>query len=92
MLYSNFHVGEYTQTNLTMHKNLQYIFYEIRIHGKLDSNWSDWFNGLEVRPQENGETLISGFLPDQAALQGILTKIFNLRLLLISVRRIQSGS
>jgi hypothetical protein len=58
----------------------------------LDSHWSDWFNGLEVTPQENGETVISGPLPDQAALQGILTKIFDLRLLLLSVRRIASSS
>jgi hypothetical protein len=39
-------------------------------------------------PQENGETLITGSLPDQAALQDILTKVFNLRLLLLSVKRI----
>jgi hypothetical protein len=68
------------------------MYYEIHVQGQLDSNWSDWFNGLEVMPQENGETLIAGSLPDQAALQGILTKIFNLRLLLNSVKRIRSGS
>lgn len=67
-------------------------YYEIRIRGELDSNWSDWFNGLDVTPQENGETLIAGTLPDQAALQGILTKIFNLRLVLLSVRRIDPGA
>jgi hypothetical protein len=65
-------------------------YYEIRIRGQLDSNWSDWFNGLEVTPQENGETVIGGTLPDQAALHGILTKIFNLRLVLLSVRRIEA--
>ncbi|HET6596785.1 MAG TPA: hypothetical protein VFG81_14260 [Anaerolineales bacterium] len=69
-----------------------HIYYEIRVRGQLDSHWSDWFNGLEVTPQENGETVISGPLPDQAALQGILTKIFDLRLLLLSVRRIASSS
>ena len=68
------------------------IYYEIRVQGQLDSNWSDWFNGLDVTPQENGETLIAGSLPDQAALQGILTKVFNLRLLLLSVKRIQPGA
>lgn len=68
------------------------IYYEIRVQGQLDSNWSDWFNGLEVAPQENGETLIAGRLPDQAALQGILTKVFNLRLVLLSVRRIDQKS
>jgi hypothetical protein len=67
------------------------MHYEIRVQGQLDSNWSDWFNGLEVIPQESGETLIAGPLPDQAALQGILTKVFNLRLLLLSVKRIDRG-
>jgi hypothetical protein len=70
----------------------QSIYYEIRVQGQLDSHWSDWFNGLDVRPQENGETVIVGPVPDQAILHGILTKIFNLRLLLISVKRIHTGS
>jgi hypothetical protein len=70
-------------------KPSQFSYYEIRVQGQLDSNWSDWLNGLEVTPQENGETLIAGPLADQAALQGILTKVFNLRLLLLSVKRLQ---
>jgi hypothetical protein len=70
----------------------QSIYYEIRVQGQLDSNWSDWFNGLDVTPQENGETLIAGPLPDQAVLQGVLTKVFNLKLLLLSVKRIHPGS
>lgn len=73
-------------------KPSQAIYYEIRVQGHLDSYWSDWFNGLEVRPQENDETVIVGSLPDQAALQGILTKVFDLRLLLLSLRRIAPGS
>ena len=73
-------------------KPSQSIYYEIRVQGQLDSHWSDWFNGLEVTPQENGETLIAGHLSDQAALQGILTKIFNLRLVLLSVQRIDAGA
>lgn len=65
------------------------IFYEIRVRGQLDSSWSDWFNdGLQVTPQENGETLIAGPVRDQAALQDILAKIFNLRLILLSLTRI----
>jgi hypothetical protein len=64
-------------------------YYEIRVQGQLDSSWSDWFNnGLKVIPQENGETLIAGLMRDQAALQGILTKIFNLRLTLLSLKRV----
>ena len=74
------------------HEPFQSVYYEIRVQGHLDSRWSDWFNGLEITPQENGETLIAGPLQDQAALQGILTKVFNLRLLLISVRRIDLRS
>jgi hypothetical protein len=75
-----------------INKPSQSIYYEIRVQGQLDSNWSDWFNGLDVTPQENGETLIAGSVTDQAALQGILTKVFNLRLLLLSVKRIHPGS
>jgi hypothetical protein len=66
--------------------------YEIRVEGELDRNWSEWFEGLDVTSQENGETLIAGPVTDQAALQGILTKVFNLRLPLISVSRIQPGA
>jgi hypothetical protein len=73
-------------------KPAQFSCYEIRVQGQLDSNWSDWFNGLEVTPQKNGETLIFGPIQDQAALQGILTKIFNLRLVLLSVRCIDPGA
>jgi hypothetical protein len=69
----------------------RFIYYEIRIQGQLDSHWSDWFDGLEVTPQENGETVIAGSLPDQAALQGILKKVFDLRLPLLSIRRIAPG-
>ena len=73
-------------------KPSQSAYYEICVQGQLDSHWSDWFNGLEVRPHENGETVIAGSLPDQSALQGILTKVFDLRLLLLSVQRIHIGS
>ena len=73
-------------------KPSQPTYYEIRVEGQLDSSWSEWFDGLQVIPQENGETLITGSIPDQAALQGILTKVFNLRLSLVSLRRTQPGS
>lgn len=67
-------------------------YYEIRVEGQIDSTWSEWFDGLDVTPQKNGETLIAGLIPDQAVLQGILTKVFNLRLPLVSVKRLQPGS
>lgn len=71
-------------------RSSQATYYEIRVQGQLDSNWNEWFDGLEVTPQENGETLIAGPVPDQALLQGILTKVFNLRLPLVSLKRIQT--
>ncbi len=67
-------------------------YYEILVEGQLDRSWSEWFDGLNITPQANGETLIAGEVPDQAVLQGVLTKVFNLRLPLISLRRVQPGS
>lgn len=60
-------------------------YYEIRIKGHLDPRWSDWFAGLELSHQEEDETLLSGLLPDQAALHGLLERIRDLNLKLISV-------
>jgi len=66
---------------------MPYDWYEIRVRGVLPGGWSTWFDGLEVRPDPNGETLLSGPLPDQAALHGVLAKIRDLNLELISVAR-----
>ena len=62
-------------------------FYEIRIAGRLTEGWSDWFEGLAIRNDPDGETELSGRLPDQAALFGVLNKIHALNLTLISVKR-----
>ena len=62
-------------------------FYEIRVAGILAERWSDWFEGLEVHPGADGETLLSGPLADQAALFGVLAKIQALNLTLIAVNR-----
>jgi hypothetical protein len=59
--------------------------YLIRIKGHLDDSWTDWFEGLKVTNGENGEAVIEGMLPDQAALHGVLNRISNLGLTLISV-------
>jgi hypothetical protein len=64
------------------------VHYEIRVRGALDSRWSAWFDGLEVSSEEPGETLITGLVPDQAALHGLLAKIRDLNLPLLSVRRL----
>jgi len=64
--------------------------YEIRVAGVLDSRWAAWFNGLQVSGQGD-ETVICGLLADQPALQGLLTKVRDLGLCLISVRRLDTG-
>ncbi len=61
--------------------------YEIRVEGHLAARWSDWFEGLAIHTDPNGETSLSGRLTDQAALFGVLAKIHNLNLTLISVCR-----
>jgi hypothetical protein len=60
-------------------------YYEIHVRGRLDARWSAWFEGLTLTPLENGETLLAGPIRDQAALHGILAKIRDLGLPLISV-------
>ena len=62
--------------------------YEIRVEGQLDEQWSDWFDGLSVREGTDGETLLKGEVADQAALRGILEKVWNLNLVLLSVKRL----
>ena len=62
-------------------------YYEVKVKGYLDQCWSDWFTGLEITHLEGNETLLSGPLPDQAALHGLLERIRDLNLTLISVAR-----
>jgi len=60
--------------------------YHIRIKGHLTSQWSDWFDGMTIINQPNGEAWLEGELPDQSALYGLLTKIRDLGLPLLMVR------
>ena len=59
--------------------------YEIRIMGHLDDRWTDWFEGLTITREASGETLLSGQVADQAALHGILKRVRDLGLPLLSI-------
>lgn len=62
-------------------------YYEIRVEGHLSDRWSDWFDGLAIRNDPNGETILEGIFVDQASLFGTLTKIQALNLTLVSVNK-----
>ena len=72
-----------TQTNPTS--------YEIRIAGHLPSQWMDWFEGLTITLEDDGNTLLSGPVADQAALHGLLKKVRDLGMPLVSVNPIEPG-
>jgi len=63
-------------------------FYQIHVKGRLDQKWKDWFNGFEIT-YTNGDTLLQGIVPDQAALHGILAKINDLGLPIVSVESLE---
>ena len=63
--------------------------YRLRVKGRLDAAWSDWFDGLALVPQGDDETLLAGPVADQAALHGLLAKIRDLGLPLLSVTRME---
>ena len=66
--------------------------YEIKIKGNLEPRWSDWFDGWTITQQENDETLLSGPVADQPALHGLLAKIRDLGLPLITVQRVENDT
>jgi hypothetical protein len=66
-------------------------FYEIKVKGHLDTTLAGWFEDMTVSNLEEGDALLAGFLPDQAALQGILKRISDLGLTLISVNAVTEG-
>ena len=63
------------------------VRYEIRVEGMLDEHWSAWFDGMQATSEPDGVTLIAGTVTDHAALHGLLAKIRDLGLPLISVHR-----
>lgn len=63
-------------------------FFEIRVQGHLDRQWSDWLEGLELEWLDSGEMILSGAIVDQAALLGVLNKLNRLNLTIVSVRAV----
>ncbi len=66
-------------------------YYEIKVRGHLDPHWSGWFAGLKLTTLDGDETLLSGTLPDQAALYGLIERMRDLNLTLISVHHSASS-
>ncbi len=66
--------------------------YEIRLKGHLDARWAEWFDGLTITLKENDSTLLNGPIADQAALHGILKKVRDLGLTLLSVNSVEPAT
>ncbi len=67
------------------------MVYQIRIKGHLGREWTDWFEGLTITPQEDGDTLLTGPVVDQAALYGLLKRVRDLGIPLLSVSPVEPG-
>ncbi len=71
--------------------SIQLTIYQIRVRSHLGSDWTDWFEGLTITLEEDGNTLITGPVVDQAALHGLLKKVRDLGMSLISVNPVPSN-
>ncbi|MCA9946088.1 MAG: hypothetical protein KC449_21540 [Anaerolineales bacterium] len=76
-------------TNTTAEYHKQPDSYEIRLKGHLDARWTGWFDGFTITLTEDGETILTGSVADQAALHGLLKKVRDLGLPLLSVNPIK---
>ena len=65
------------------------MIYQIRIKGHIGDQWTDWFEGLTITLEENGEALLTGPVADQAALHGLLKRVRDLGMPLLSVHRVE---
>ncbi len=65
--------------------------YEIRLKGHLNNRWADWFEGLTITLEDQGDTLLTGLVVDQAALHGLLKKVRDLGMPLVSVSPLEHG-
>ena len=70
----------------------QTVIYQIRLKGHLDSEWTVWFEGLTITLEEDGDTILTGPVIDQAALHGLLKKVRDLGMPLVSVIPLENGS
>ena len=84
-------VEEKSETNASTEDQSEPGLYEIRIKGHLDDRWSDWFGGLAITLEDNGDTLLTGPVVDQAALHGLLKKVRDLGIPLVSVTPVETG-
>jgi hypothetical protein len=95
----NDHQGDHSVKTAKHHKDpnaaqgwdsasVEHPIYQIRVKGHLGEQWADWFEGLTIRQEKDGITVIVGPIADQAALHGLLVKLRNLCLPLISVNRV----
>jgi hypothetical protein len=80
-----------SETHASTEHHYEPGFYEIRIKGHLADRWVDWFGGLTITLEDNGDTLLTGPVIDQAALFGLLRKVRDLGMPLISVICVEPG-
>jgi hypothetical protein len=71
--------------------SVQPTVYQIRLKGHLGRQWADWFGGLTITLEDNGDTLLTGLVVDQAALHGLLKKVRDLGVPLLSINPIKPG-
>lgn len=67
-------------------------FYTIKVRGRLEAHWSEWLAELSITHDNQGDSILSGFIPDQAALHGVLVKIRDMGLILLSVEMLEKNN